>query len=125
MSYFHKWSEFPEVEGLRSGASRRTISGQKITVVKAEIQPGTRFDGKLHCHPSEQIVVMLEGRLKLKVGEEERWIEPGDVVCIPEGLYHGATGVGESGAKYFEIFSPIRIDYLIGYVGPSQIKFQE
>jgi quercetin dioxygenase-like cupin family protein len=125
MSYFHNWNEFPEVQGLRSGASRCTISGEKMTIVKAEIKPGTQFDGRLHNHPSEQVVIMLEGRIKLRIEDEERWLEPGDVACIPEGLYHGATGVGESGARYLEMFSPIRVDYLIGYIGPSQLKFRE
>ncbi len=122
---FHKWPDFSQWESARKGTWRRVASTEGMTVTRCEVKPDARYDGSLHRHSEEQAIVMLEGRLRLRVGEEERWMEPGDLAFIPANAYHGGLGVGPDGAVYLEIFAPGRMDYLPGFVGPRKTEFRE
>lgn len=118
------WADIPPAAGLRSGTSRRAIAGERLSVVRARIEAGTSFDGSLHAHDHEQVLLMVAGRVELQIEEERAWVGPGEFAFFPSGAFHGAVGVGEDGAEYFEVFAPARIDQLIGYVGPSPLTFR-
>ncbi len=124
-TYLYDWTNFPEVTGLREGTTRRAVSGEKLSVITAEITADCEFKkNTLHRHDAEQFFIMLEGDLQLQVEQERFWVKPGQFVYIPGGAYHSAIGVGSNGCKYIEIFSPPRFDQLIGYVGPSPLEFK-
>ena len=63
-----------------------------------------------HEHPHEQTGYLVQGSLRLTLGEEEHLAEPGDSWCIPGGVVHGAVAIEDSIAV--EVFSPVREDYL-------------
>ena len=63
-----------------------------------------------HAHPHEQTGYLVKGRLRLRIGEEEHDVRPGDSWCIPGGVTHGAQILEDSVA--IEVFSPVREDYL-------------
>ncbi|TMI84748.1 MAG: cupin domain-containing protein [Bacillati bacterium ANGP1] len=69
-----------------STAAGGTVTGQVIEVGKYAMAKGTGADP--HRHPNEQIVYVLRGKLRARVGEEERILEPGDVVHIPPNVVH-------------------------------------
>jgi quercetin dioxygenase-like cupin family protein len=118
-----RWADVPLAPGLRPGASRQAVAGQRLSVVRARIETDATFDGTLHAHEHEQMLLMVSGRLELQIEEARAWLSPGEFAYFPSGTYHGAVGVGDEGAEYFEIFSPPRIDQLIGYIGPSALTF--
>ena len=58
-----------------------------------------------HYHPNEeQFYLVLEGRRFMIVGDEERVVEPGDLVHIPSGAKHGGVIIDE--VRMFTVKSP-------------------
>ncbi|WP_211262145.1 cupin domain-containing protein [Nitriliruptor alkaliphilus] len=117
------WHAIPGGPGMRQGSSRRAIAAERLSAVRVETTPDAVFDGKLHRHDNEQLLVMIDGSVHLQIDDEDLWVKAGDLVVFPPGSWHGAIGVGPDGAEYYEIFSPPRLDQLPGWVGPSALEF--
>jgi quercetin dioxygenase-like cupin family protein len=66
----------------------------------------------MHAHPHEQFGLLLQGRLRLRVGDEEREIGPGEVWHAPPNVVHGGTIVGDEPVVFIDVFHPIREDVL-------------
>ena len=121
---FHRWEDFPRKENPRKSNSGETVSTENVLVKRGRIKQGAQFDGTLHCHPHDQFMVMLEGKMEMRIGEEEGWIEPGGFSVIPGNVFHGVLGVGTEDAVYLEILAPGRMDYLPGYVGSDKNEYR-
>jgi quercetin dioxygenase-like cupin family protein len=63
-----------------------------------------------HAHSHEQTGYLVEGRIRLTIGEQSFGVGPGDSWCIPGDTPHSAEILEESVAV--EVFSPVREDYL-------------
>lgn len=59
-----------------------------------------------HDHVSEQVYVIVQGRGKMRVGEEERWVEEGDLVYVPPGALHGIENSSEGVLVYVSAATP-------------------
>ena len=68
-----------------------------------------------HAHPHEQTGYLVEGRIRLTIGEETFEVGPGDSWCIPGNAIHSAEILKNSVA--IEVFSPVREEYLPGKTG--------
>lgn len=64
----------------------------------------------LHDHTHEQAGILLEGKLKLTIGDETRILEPGEMFFIPANVPHQAIA-HDGPAVVLDAFSPIREDY--------------
>jgi quercetin dioxygenase-like cupin family protein len=64
----------------------------------------------LHSHPYEQTGYLVAGKIRLRIGDSEYGVAPGDSWCIPSGVEHGAQCTEDVVA--IEVFSPVREDYL-------------
>ncbi len=69
-----------------STAEGPTIKGQRIEVGYYRYPAGT--GAKPHAHPEEQIITVLKGRIRSRVGGEEKVLGPGEAVHIPAGVEH-------------------------------------
>lgn len=118
------WDALPSAPGMRPGAVRKAIAAEKMSAVRVATAPDASFDGSLHRHDNEQILVMVAGELELKVDDDVFTARPGDMVFFPAGSWHGAIGVGPDGAEYYELFAPARIDQLPGWVGPAPLEYR-
>ena len=87
------------------GIERKTIDTDKATIVEYRFAAGARFP--LHHHPQDQITVVLEGQVHLRVGEEERELAAGQWVSTASGESHGITG-GDQAAVFLAILVPPR-----------------
>lgn len=58
-----------------------------------------------HSHPSEQMMFILEGEARFKIGNEERVIGPWQVVHVPPDVHHSMELLSPH-LKYVEVFSP-------------------
>ena len=69
-----------------STAEGPTITGVRIEVGYYRYPAGT--GAKPHAHPEEQIITVVRGRIRSRVGGEERILGPGEAVHIPAGVEH-------------------------------------
>jgi quercetin dioxygenase-like cupin family protein len=76
-----------------STAHGPTVTGAKIEVGRYRYPPGT--GATPHSHPNEQVIVVLRGRMRFRVGGDERVVGPGDAVLVPAGVLHGGTALDE------------------------------
>lgn len=93
---------------LRPGVDTAIVPGSNLTLSFLRLSPG--LDAKLHSHPEEQAVVVLEGALDLVVEETTYHVRAGDVAIIPGGIPHSAVTHGEA-CRVLDVFSPARKDF--------------
>jgi quercetin dioxygenase-like cupin family protein len=93
---FHRWTDLPQevISPHYSTATGGTVTGQVIEVGRYRMAKGTGADA--HAHPNEQIIYLLEGRLRARVGDEERIVEPGDVIHVPPNVVHEVRALENS-----------------------------
>ena len=84
------------------------MSGAKISAVRIKLPADAPFNLRHHSHDNEQLLVIVKGELHFRVDDNRFTARDGDMVFIPAGAVHGATGVGPQGCDYYEIFAPAR-----------------
>ena len=63
-------------------------------------------DPSPHFHPNEeQYILILEGKIKMVLGDEMKILESGDLIHIPRNTPHCAMTLSDS-AKFFAVKSP-------------------
>jgi quercetin dioxygenase-like cupin family protein len=50
----------------------------------------------LHRHPDEQMIYVLQGALKLLVGDEAASVREGEVLLVPAGVLHQAEALDDT-----------------------------
>jgi quercetin dioxygenase-like cupin family protein len=67
--------------------------GREVIQVRVDIPSGLAF-GR-HTHPGEEVVYVIEGRLRYEVeGQPPVTLGAGEVLFIPAGTIHAAASVG-------------------------------
>lgn len=110
------WDEFPTVEYV-PGVFRQTISGERAMLTRIVYRDGVVIPE--HHHEAEQIMLVEQGRLWAKVGDEEAEVGPGSLLVVGSNVVHAFRQLGEEDVVFYEAFAPIRLEYLIGYKGPD------
>ena len=90
------------------GVDIYTTTGQQMMLSLVECQPGAVVEA--HSHPHEQVGMVLKGRGRFFVGDEEKELGPGQMYTIPGGVTHRVVASDE-GLTALDIFHPIREDY--------------
>lgn len=86
----------------------RTFAGDRIQLSLVDMPQGGVVDW--HSHENEQIGMMVSGRARFQIGEEERILGPGEFYFIPGGVRHRVAPVNGS-AQALDVFHPIRDEY--------------
>jgi quercetin dioxygenase-like cupin family protein len=86
------------------------LSGERMMMVLTTIAPGETVPA--HSHPHEQIGMVYSGSALLRIGNDERTVSEKDLYCIPSDLEHTATAVGDEPFVAFEVFHPVRDDFV-------------
>ena len=63
-----------------------------------------------HSHQHEQVANVIEGKFELKVGDEIRIMEYGDIAVIPPNIKHSGRAI--TNCRIIDCFYPVREDYL-------------
>ena len=84
------------------------VYGERTLCVEFRLEKGSKLPA--HKHPHEQTGYLVDGRIRLSIGEQTFEAEPGDSWCIPGDIDHSAEIMVDSVA--IEVFSPVREDYL-------------
>lgn len=82
------------------------MNGALMTATRYSFAGGGCFPN--HMHDQEQITFVLEGKLKLVVGNKPHLLNAGNLIVIPSGAAHYAVA-GPGGAEVLCIVSPARI----------------
>jgi len=105
----YNWNELPR-ETARHGLERVGFRGDHAMVVMNWLYPG--FIPRPHSHPFEQLAFIVQGRVRLHVGDEIFECGPGSMVRVPPDVVHWAEPVGDEVCLNLDVFSPVREDYL-------------
>ena len=102
---FYKFAAMGENKGkINPKLLSKSVAGE---FMKAALV--TRPEGEhnpLHMHPNEeQFLFVLEGKVHFILGDEDRILEPGDLVHVPRNVYHRSRSVGGP-AVTFSVKSP-------------------
>ncbi|MGJ8672219.1 cupin domain-containing protein [Rubritalea sp.] len=92
-------NEFFSHHLLKQGAPSKDI-----LLIRGTIKPG--FGHDFHYHQDrEEFLYILSGSIEQWIGEEKRFLGPGEVVYIPAGVIHGSYNVGDEDAQLLAIFN--------------------
>ncbi len=105
--YFYRIENLPVV-WLTEKSRSHMVSSDRVLLSFIENPPGCVFP--LHSHPSEQILIILEGEEDHVCGEEKFLMKAGDICIHPPNVMHG--GETKTGFKGIDIFCPPREDWL-------------
>jgi quercetin dioxygenase-like cupin family protein len=97
------WGAIPKERRYRGVTSQR-YDTEQLTVIRYELSAGAQYP--VHTHQDEQLVYVLDGRVRFAVGSEPVSLERGDLVHVAPGMPHGATA--ESAGVVFLTVSPRR-----------------
>lgn len=87
-----------------TGTKRKVLQGENLTMLFIDREANVVQD---HSHPQEQVVYVLEGRLRVSLeGEDEIEVEASNAVQIPGGLQHRIETL--TPVKIVSIYSPAR-----------------
>ena len=102
---FYKISEMEAKRSKAGPAVGKSVAGELLKVGVTTYQEGE--GPPPHFHPNEeQFLLVLEGRMRMVLGDEERMIGPGDLVHIPRNVRHGVCAIGGP-ASFFAAKSPV------------------
>ncbi len=102
------WDSIP-VEKISDGIERQMIVGQNLMICRLKFDPFVVTPA--HSHPHEQVTLVMQGKVKFILGDDEKIMSAGDVLHFPSNHWHGATMLDEE-VVLIDIFSPIREDFL-------------
>jgi quercetin dioxygenase-like cupin family protein len=101
-------SEHPWID-IVPGIRRRTITyGTSMYQMIAKLDAGSRMPE--HKHPQEQIVHILEGRMRLIVSGVPHELKGGESFYLASDVPHGVETLDDT--MVLDTFSPPRDDYL-------------
>ena len=101
-------NENPSIE-ICPGITRRTIaSGRLMYQMIAHLEADSRMPE--HRHPQEQIVHILEGRMRLIVDGMPHELSTGDSFYLASNIPHGVETIEQT--RVLDTFSPPRDEYL-------------
>jgi quercetin dioxygenase-like cupin family protein len=108
----YSWSELPREE-LNPLLGRRFVTGEKVMLAQIYLAKGCIVPK--HSHENEQITWVLEGRMRLTLGDDgDQVVElgPGEVLHIPPHVPHSAEALEDT--LDIDAFAPPRADWLDG-----------
>jgi quercetin dioxygenase-like cupin family protein len=101
-------NENPWIE-ICPGIKRQTVTtGTTMYQMLAKLEAGSHMPE--HRHPQEQIVHILEGRIRLIVDGTPHELSTGDSFYLPSNTPHGVETIEQS--RVLDTFSPPRDEYL-------------
>ena len=114
MAYATSWDAQPEVE-VQANNFRVAVAGREMGLNRIRwVHPMSLPE---HSHSEhEQANVILAGTIEMTIGGETIELSAGDVAVVPKGTPHSGRSL-EGEAVYLEIFSPLRVENLIGVLG--------
>ena len=103
------WDAEP-VEPLNDRIGRQMLNGEAMTLARITLARGALVPE--HSHPNEQIATVLSGRLRFRLGDEERVVDAGASILIAGDVPHEVEALEDS--VVLDAFAPRREDWIRG-----------
>lgn len=104
----YNWNDL-EREVVRRGVTRVGFRGENVICVLNWLELG--METRPHSHAFEQLVFILQGRVRLHLDDKFVDLESGGMVRIPPEVMHYAEPLGDQTVLNLDVFSPFRVDY--------------
>ncbi len=109
----YRWEELP-LEQLKPDLGRRLVTGERLMLAQIYLEKGAIVPR--HSHENEQLTYVLEGTLRLWLGEDDDEevfdVRAGEVLHIPPHVPHRAEALENT--LDVDVFCPPRQDWLDG-----------
>jgi quercetin dioxygenase-like cupin family protein len=104
---FVDWSQI-KTERVTPEVTRQVVHGENVTVARIHQAQGAVFPE--HSHASEQVTLLLAGRVRLTYPDHDQIVEAGQLIQTPPNLPHRLDALEES--FVIDIFAPRRDDWM-------------
>ena len=104
-----RWNEEP-IEQMSDAVGRQLIHTDRMTVARIHLKEGAHVP--THQHEAEQVVNVLQGRLRVEVEGEVLDVGAGESLVLPGNVPHGVVAVEDS--IVLDVFAPAREDWRRG-----------
>ena len=78
------------------------LGARSLTVLDITMAEGSEVT--THIHPTEEAMVVLEGEVRVVLGDEALTVTAGQTVLAPAGVRHGFVNHSEHDARIIAIF---------------------
>jgi quercetin dioxygenase-like cupin family protein len=96
-------------QSINSEIRRKVLSpGERMMSMLIDFKKGGY--GAEHAHPHEQLGFVLSGKIRMRLGGEEKVVHAGEQICVPGGVLHDVMALEDS--LVLETFTPLRHDLL-------------
>ena len=96
----------PPPEPVDGRTSRRFINAaagaHNLTIGELVMHHGSAL--RLHTHPTDEAIILLEGSVQMVVGDESRTVTPGHTLLAPPGTPHRLVNNSGADAKMYTVF---------------------
>jgi mannose-6-phosphate isomerase-like protein (cupin superfamily) len=93
-------------------------TGGRFALVEHPIAPRA-LAAPVHVHEHEdEYTFVLEGRVGVRIGDEERVAGPGELVFKPRGIPHAFWNAGDEPARVLELISPAGFEAYFAEIAP-------
>jgi quercetin dioxygenase-like cupin family protein len=93
---------------LVPGVRMQPLFGDGAMLNLLEFEPNSNVPE--HDHPHEQLGMVIEGELVLRIDGVDHRLSAGNAYQIPGGIRHGAWTEGST-CRVLDVFQPVREDY--------------
>ena len=93
-----------EPRNVREGIHIRSVGLATVRLSRVEIEAG--YSTPNHNHPDEEMVLLIEGSVLARSGDDEFLLEPGEMITIPAYVEHHYEALEDS--VTIEAFGPGR-----------------
>lgn len=94
---------------IRELAGAVSLPARNQSLAQAAVPPGGATAAHFH-RVTEELYLITDGRGRLRVGDEERDVGPGDCVVIPPGAEHKLVNTGEGELRLWCCCAPAYSD---------------
>jgi mannose-6-phosphate isomerase-like protein (cupin superfamily) len=103
----------PKVANVRHATAFFKVlqTTRKSQTATMTLGPGQESGPKSNEHPgSDQVLLVMKGKLASEVGEARHLLKRGDVVVVPAGVPHRFVNRGKGPAVTFNVYTPPAYD---------------
>lgn len=79
---------------------------RKMEIMEARLEPGAATCEKPLTHPGEECMLVLQGRMKVEISEEEYYLEAGDSIYYFSMIPHKVISVGDEDLVWISCMTP-------------------